>query len=123
MRKSEAVEVREQLLELLDERHEAGPTDYIVLRATVEPDGASTTDDDRDEWSLDLVFRPTADAALHGWRQRELRRISSGEAISAEAMAWDLYGTVLEGGLAVEGSTASSDAPPAGDDGIRWLTP
>jgi hypothetical protein len=112
VRKAEAEEIREQLLELLDERHEAGPTDYVVQRATVEPDPTAA---DSDEWCLVLVFRPTVTAPLHGWRQRELRRIRTGEEATPEAMAWDVYGTVLEAG-------GHPDDVPEGDDGVRWLT-
>jgi len=105
--KAAAEEIREQLLELLDERHEAGPTDYVVQRATVEAEG--------DDWGLVLVFRPTASAPLHGWRQRELRRIGTGEPATPEAMAWDIYGAVLERGEVVRETSE-------GADGIRWLT-
>ena len=118
MQRAEAEEIREQLLELLDERQEAGPTDYVVQRATAEPDDGSG---DEGEWSLVLVFRPTAGAALHGWRQRDLRRISTGEPVSPESMAWDLYGSVLEGGAAASDLPGGHDIPQ-GDDGIRWLT-
>ena len=106
MRKVDAEEIREQLLELLDERHEAGPTEYVVERATVEPDGD-------DDWSLVLVFRPTTRAPLHGWQQRELRRITTGEPATPEALGWEVYGLLERGG--------HPDDVPEGDDGIRWL--
>ena len=89
MRKGEAEEIREHLLELLDERHEAGPTDYILQRATVEP----ASDDD---WAVVVVVKPT----LLGepvTRVFETLRTDAGDEVTPEALAWQVYG-LLEAG-------------------------
>ena len=93
MRKDEAEEIREQLLELLDERHEAGPTDYVVMRATVEPAQASG---DVEEWSVVVVVKPT----LLGepvTRVFETLRTDTDTDVTPEALAWHVYG-LLEAG-------------------------
>ncbi|MDQ1697683.1 MAG: hypothetical protein QOJ03_3036 [Frankiaceae bacterium] len=91
MKQSEAEAVLEQLLEVLDERYEAGPTTYVVNRATVEPTGT-------DQYAVVVVFRRTADGPLLTFTADALVRVSSGEPVSAEQLGWDIYQVVLEGG-------------------------
>ena len=88
MDKSDAEQVREQLLELLDERHEAGPTSYIVQRATVEPVD--------DGWQLEVVIRPSLLAAPVQLRYPDLRTDESGD-VAPEQLAWHIY-RALESG-------------------------
>jgi hypothetical protein len=83
MQRSEAEEVREQLLELLDERHEAGPTSYVVQRATAEP-----TDDG--EWMLEVVIRPSLLGSPVELRFPHLRT-DDDTAASPEQLAWHVY--------------------------------
>jgi hypothetical protein len=87
--KSEAEDVREQLLELLDERHEAGPTSYIVQRATVEPDG--------DEWQLEVVIRPSLLAPQVELRYPDLRT-DDGD-VTPEQLAWHIYRALESGSV------------------------
>lgn len=89
MDKSEAEEVRELLLELLDERHEAGPTSYIVQRATVEPTHDGT-------WMLEVVIRPSLLAPNVELRYPELRS-PAGDALTAEQLAWQVYRRLEDG--------------------------
>jgi hypothetical protein len=98
MDERDAEEVRELVLELLDERHEAGPTTYELHRAMVEPDG--------DAFAFVLVVRPEAGAGFVGVRFTEL-------ATDAEALGWDVYRR-LEAG-----SFPAGEGP--GADGIAWL--
>ena len=108
MDRGDADAVLEQLLEVLDERYEAGPTSYVVNRATVEPAGES--------WELALVFRRTADGPVLGWRQQELVSVlDPTSAVTAEQLGWDLYRVVLE-----EGAGEPSGDPDA--NGIRWMS-
>ena len=89
MEKSEAEEVRELLLELLDERHEAGPTSYVVQRATVEPS-------DEVGWMLEVVIRPSLLAPQVAMRYPDLRG-TSGETLTAEQLAWQVYRQLEDG--------------------------
>ncbi|MDQ1705929.1 MAG: hypothetical protein QOF18_2295 [Frankiaceae bacterium] len=107
--KRDAEAVLEQLLEVLDERYEAGPTTYVVNRATVEPAG--------DSWAVRLVFRRTSDGPLLGWHQQELVSIADAtSAVTAEQVGWDLYRVVLEAGAGEP--TGVPDAA-----GVDWLVP
>jgi hypothetical protein len=92
--------VVDQLLELFDERFEAGPADYVLQRANVEGAG--------DDAAVTVVWRPSLLGPLLGVRRTDL---GTGD---AEALAWELY-RLLEGG-----SIGVPDEPPAAD-GIRWV--
>jgi hypothetical protein len=81
--KADAAEIREQLLELLDERHEAGPTAYVINRATVEADG--------DAWALVLSFHPTESEPAQELRFAELTTEPGGDPMSPESLAWHVY--------------------------------
>jgi hypothetical protein len=94
VRKVEAEEIREQLLELLDERHEAGPTDYVVQRATVEP--AEPASGAGDEWAVVVVIKPTPLGEPVTRVFDTLRTDADGE-VTPEALAWHVYG-LLEAG-------------------------
>jgi hypothetical protein len=89
--KSEAEQVRELLLELLDERHEAGPTSYVVQRATVEPTAASG-------WMLEVVIRPSLLAPDLELRYPELRA-PDGASLTAEQLAWQVYRQLEDGAV------------------------
>ena len=91
--------MREQLLELLDERHEAGPTAYVVQRASVETTGDGGA-------CVELVFQPTAGNPYVGIRFVDL----SGE---PESLAWHIYNSLEAGSFPVP-----SGEP--GSDGVRW---
>lgn len=96
----------EQLLEVLDERYEAGPTAYVVSRATVEPAG--------DDHAVVVVFRRTADEPLLRFTSDTLVAPGSGDAVTPEKLGWAIYQVVLEGG---SGDVGEPDA-----DGVRPLT-
>jgi hypothetical protein len=102
VKRSDAEAVLEQLLEVLDERYEAGPTTYVVNRATVEATGA-------DESAVVVVFRRTADGPLLTFTAESLVRVGSGEPVTAEQLGWDIYQAVLEGG---GGDVSGADGPP-----------
>ena len=89
MEKAEAEEVRELLLELLDERHEAGPTSYVVRRATVEQAEAGG-------WMLEVVIRPSLMAPNVELLYPDLGS-PDGETLTPEELAWQVY-RQLEGG-------------------------
>ena len=91
MEQSEAEEVRELLLELLDERHEAGPTSYIVQRATVEAA-------DESGWMLEVVIRPSLLAANVELRYPELR-VPGGDGLTPEQLAWQIYRQLEDGAV------------------------
>ena len=89
MEKPEAEEVRELLLELLDERHEAGPTSYVVQRATVEPS-------DEAGWMLEVVIRPSLLAPNVELHYPQLRSPDGAE-VTAEQLAWQVYRQLEDG--------------------------
>jgi hypothetical protein len=91
MLRSEAEEVREQLLELLDERQEAGPTSYVVQRTTVEP--ASDGD-----WMLEVVIRPSLLASPVELRFPELRT-DTADSVTPEQLAWHVYRLLEDGAV------------------------
>jgi hypothetical protein len=109
VREAEATEVREQLLELLDERHEAGPTAYVVNRATVESDGG--------DWSLVLVFHPTEPEPAVGIRFSALATEPGGADVTPESLAWHVYNGLEAGRWAAAGTG------PADASGVRWVQP
>jgi hypothetical protein len=91
MQRSEAEEVREQLLELLDERHEAGPTAYVVQRATVEAAEGG-------EWMLEVVIRPSLLATPVELRYPDLA--AAGDATATpEQLAWHVYRQLEDGAV------------------------
>jgi hypothetical protein len=94
--RTDAEAVRDQLLELLDERHEAGPTAYVVNRATVEGLDAG---DDPDAAAVVLVFRHAVDAAIVERRFDELVTEPGAGPVTAEAFAWHLYNSLEAGRL------------------------
>ena len=104
MRKDEADETLDHLHEILDERFEAGPAPYIVSRATAESIGP-------DDWAVEVVYQPSADAPLHGLRRNRLDGEPSRTPLQ---LAWALYHR-LESGPADPARTAAVD-------GIAWAT-
>jgi hypothetical protein len=89
--KGEAEEVRELLLELLDERHEAGPTSYVVRRATVEPE-------ERTGWMLEVVIRPSLLAPDVQLRYPDLTS-PDGATLTPEQLAWQVYRQLEDGAV------------------------
>jgi hypothetical protein len=86
MQRSEADETLDHLHEVLDERFEAGPADYVIDHAIAQSVGA-------DAWAVEVVYTPRPGAATHGLRMAEL-----GGRTALQA-AWEIYGR-LEGGEA-----------------------
>ena len=78
MQRSEADETLDQLHEVLDERFEAGPADYVISQATAQSI-------DADAWAVEVVYTPRPGAGTHGLRLRELNGRTPLEA------AWEVY--------------------------------
>ena len=97
MLKPEAEQVREQLLELLDERHEAGPTDYVLMRATVEP--AEPAPDGADQWAIEVVVKPTLLGSPVTRAFATLQTSADGPPVTPETLAWHVYGLLEAGEL------------------------
>ena len=98
MQRSEADETLDQLHEVLDERFEAGPADYVISHAIATASGP-------DSWSVEVLYTPSPGAALHGLRLADL-----GEQTPLQA-AWEIYRR-LEGAPSGE----SNDT-----DGVVWF--
>jgi hypothetical protein len=94
MQRSEADETLDHLHEVLEERFEAGPADYVVSHAIAQGVGP-------DAWAVEVVYTPRPGAATHGLRLRELDTRTPVEA------AWEVYRR-LEG------------EPPAETGDITW---
>ena len=92
MQKSEAEAAREQLLELLDERHEAGPTNYVLQRATAEAIGD-------DDWGLVVVVRPSLLAPTIEHTFSDVTAGPAGPAGTPEGLAWQVYQALEDGQL------------------------
>jgi hypothetical protein len=99
VRKVEAEEIREQLLELLDERHEAGPTDYIVHRTTVEPVSSESGSGEAQDWALVVVVKPSLLASPVTRSFAALQTAPDGPPVTPEAVAWHVYGLLEAGEL------------------------
>ena len=81
MQRSEADETLDHLHEVLDERFEAGPADYVIDHAIAQPVGA-------DEWAIEVVYTPSPGAGKYGLRLTEL-----GDRTALQA-AWVIYGRI-----------------------------
>ena len=97
MQRSEADGTLDHLHEVLDERFEAGPADYVIAHAIAQSTGADT-------WAVEVVYTPTPGAPVHGLRLHELngrtpleaayeiyRRLEgepSDEAIATDGVVW-----------------------------------
>ena len=79
MQRSEADETLDHLHEVLDERFEAGPADYVIDHAVAQSLGP-------DAWAIEVVYTPRPGAPKHGLRMREL-----GERTALQA-AYEIYG-------------------------------
>ena len=78
MQRSEADETLDHLHEVLDERFEAGPADYVIAHAIAQSVGP-------DAWAIEVVYTPRPGAAQHGLRMDDL-----GERTALQA-AWEIY--------------------------------
>lgn len=94
MQRSEADETLDHLHEVLDERFEAGPADYVIGHAIAQSVGP-------DAWAVEVVYTPRADAAQQGLRMSEL-----GERTALQA-AWEIYRRL-------------ESEPPDETGGITW---
>ena len=97
MQRSEADETLDHLHEVLDERFEAGPADYVISHAIAQHAGP-------DAWAVEVVYTPRPGAAAHGLRMTALERRTPLEA------AWEFYRR-LEGEPTGEADHA---------DGVVW---
>lgn len=84
MQRSEADETLDHLHEVLDERFEAGPADYVIAHAIALSVGADT-------WAVEVVYTPTPGAAACTIRMDELGGRTPLE------MAWEIYRTLESG--------------------------
>jgi hypothetical protein len=98
MQRSEADETLDHLHEVLDERFEAGPADYVISHAIAQETGP-------DSWSVEVLYTPRPGAGLHGLRMADL-----GDRTPLQA-AWEVYRR-LEG----EPTGESKDT-----DGVVWF--
>ena len=98
MQRDEATELLDQLHEVLDERFEAGPAPYVIDTMTAEPAGP-------DDWSVDIVYEPTAGAPRQGLRLTTLQGRAPLEA------AWEIYRRIEGGG--------TGEAEPD-ERGVSW---
>ena len=89
MQRSEADETLDHLHEVLDERFEAGPADYVIDHAIAQ----STGDD---AWAVDVVYTPAPGAAACTIRIDEL------DGRTPLETAWEIYRT-LESGTPMTG--------------------
>lgn len=78
MQRSDADETLDHLHEVLDERFEAGPADYVIEHATAVADGD-------DGWLVEVVYTPRPGEPTRDVRMREL-----GGRTALEA-AWEIY--------------------------------
>jgi hypothetical protein len=97
MQRSDADETLDHLHEVLDERFEAGPADYVIAHAVATPTGPES-------FAVEVVYTPQPGAALHGLRLADL-----GARTPLQA-AWEIYRR-LEGAAAGEVTDS---------DGVVW---
>lgn len=84
MQRSEADETLDHLHEVLDERFEAGPADYVIAHAITQPTGPDT-------WAVEVVYTPAPAAAARTIRMDELNGRTPLET------AWEIYRTLESG--------------------------
>jgi hypothetical protein len=78
MQRSEADETLDHLHEVLDERFEAGPADYVIAHAIAAPSGPDT-------FAIEVVYTPTPGAETSTIRIDELEERTPLQA------AWEIY--------------------------------
>jgi hypothetical protein len=84
MQRSEADETLDHLHEVLDERFEAGPADYVIAHAIAKSTGP-------DAWAVEVVYTPTAGAEQQTLLMAELAGRTPLDA------AWEIYRTLESG--------------------------
>ena len=84
MQRSAADETLDHLHEVLDERFEAGPADYVIAHAIARESGP-------DSWAVEVVYTPAPGAG-----QQELR-ISDLDGRTPLEVAWEIYRTLESG--------------------------
>lgn len=94
MQRSEADETLDHLHEVLDERFEAGPADYVISHAIARSIGD-------DAWGVEVVYTPRPGAATHGLRLHDLNGRTPLE------VAWEVYRRL-------------EAEPPADNGDITW---
>ena len=88
MQRSEADETLDHLHEVLDERFEAGPADYVISHAIAQASGPDT-------WAVEIVYTPRPGEATSTLRVEEL------DGRTPLETAWAIYRT-LESGTSAE---------------------
>lgn len=99
MQRSDADEMLDHLHEVLDERFEAGPADYVIAHAIARNTGP-------DAWAVEVVYTPRPDAAQHGLLMEDMNSRTPLEA------AWEIYRRL---------ESSAADGTP-GADGVAWTT-
>ena len=84
MQRSEADETLDHLHEVLDERFEAGPADYVIAHAIAKPTGA-------DAFAVEVVYTPAPGADERALLTNELNGRTPLE------LAWEIYRTLESG--------------------------
>lgn len=84
MQRSEADETLDHLHEVLDERFEAGPADYVIAHAIATPAGP-------DEWAVEVAYTPAPGAAQQALLFSDLAGRTPLE------LAWEIYRTLESG--------------------------
>jgi hypothetical protein len=103
MQRREADETLDHLHEVLDERFEAGPADYVIERAVAQQTGPET-------FAVEVLYVPTPGAAVHGLRLRELDGSDGGLMRTPLEAAWEFY-------RRLEDAPTGKDIDP---DGVVW---
>lgn len=84
MRRSEADETLEHLHEVLDERFEAGPADYVIGHAIAQPTGPDTC-------AVEVVYTPQPGA------ETRTLRVDALDGRTPLETAWEIYRTLESG--------------------------
>ena len=84
MQRSEADETLDHLHEVLDERFEAGPADYVIAHAIAKPSGPES-------FAVEVVYTPTPGA------DQQVLLVSELEGRTPLETAWEIYRTLESG--------------------------
>ena len=84
MQRSEADETLDHLHEVLDERFEAGPADYVIAHAIAKPTGA-------DSFAVEVVYTPSPGA------EERVLAMDDLDGRTPLDIAWEIYRTLESG--------------------------
>ena len=84
MQRSEADETLDHLHEVLDERFEAGPADYVIAHAIAKPSGPES-------FAVEVVYTPTPGA------DQQVLLIGELDGRTPLETAWEIYRTLESG--------------------------